>query len=200
MAPEQIRGTPPVSHKTDLYALGVVLYQLLVGKPPFEGSTPVVLMHSHLNEQPPRPSARVQEIPKALDELIVNLMEKSPTDRPWDAAVVGMKLSELREKVNSGRTGSQWSGPSNPPGRNLPEVDPREWRLLPTPSWPATRPVHPLPRKRRVKRGRSRAFPERTAPKSTAARSGSVTRHRDRTPGRSPARHRGIHRLQGLAA
>ena len=102
MAPEQIRGTPPVSHKTDLYALGVVLYQLLVGKPPFEGSTPVVLMHSHLNEQPPRPSARVQEIPKVLDELIVNLMAKSPTDRPWDAAAVGMKLSELREKVNSG--------------------------------------------------------------------------------------------------
>ena len=58
MAPEQIRGNPPVSHKTDLYALGVVLYQLLVGKPPFEGSTPVVLMHSHLNEPPPRPSAR----------------------------------------------------------------------------------------------------------------------------------------------
>ena len=102
MAPEQIRGNPAVSHKTDLYALGVVLYQLLVGKPPFEGSTPVVLMHSHLNEAAPRPSARIQEIPKALDELVVNLMAKSPTDRPWDAAVVGMKLTELRDKFNSG--------------------------------------------------------------------------------------------------
>jgi hypothetical protein len=75
---------------------------LLVGKPPFEGTTPVVLMHSHLNEPPPRPSARVQEIPKALDELIVNLMAKSPSDRPWDAAVVGMKLGELRDKVSAG--------------------------------------------------------------------------------------------------
>jgi serine/threonine-protein kinase len=102
MAPEQIRGNPPVSHKTDLYALGVVLYQLLVGKPPFEGSTPVVLMHSHLNENPPRPSARVHEIPKVLDELVVNLMAKSPTDRPWDAAAVQLKLTELREKVNAG--------------------------------------------------------------------------------------------------
>jgi eukaryotic-like serine/threonine-protein kinase len=102
MAPEQIRGNPPVSHKTDLYALGVVLYQLLVGKPPFEGSTPVVLMHSHLNEEPPRPSARIHEIPKALDELIINLMAKSPSDRPWDAAVVGMKLGELRDKASAG--------------------------------------------------------------------------------------------------
>jgi hypothetical protein len=102
MAPEQIRGTPPVSHKTDLYALGVVLYQLLVGKPPFEGSTPVVLMHSHLNEPAPRPSARIHEIPKALDELIINLMAKTPADRPWDAAAVGMKLTELRDKANRG--------------------------------------------------------------------------------------------------
>jgi serine/threonine-protein kinase len=59
MAPEQIRGAPAVSHKTDLYALGLVLYQLLVGKPPFEGSSPMILMHNHLNEPPPRPSAKV---------------------------------------------------------------------------------------------------------------------------------------------
>ena len=69
MSPEQIRGTPAVSHKTDLYALGVVLYQMLVGKAPFEGTTPVVLMHCHLNEPPPRPSAKVAEIPRMLDDL-----------------------------------------------------------------------------------------------------------------------------------
>jgi serine/threonine-protein kinase len=102
MAPEQIRGNPAVSHKTDLYALGVVLYQLLAGKPPFEGGTPVVLMHSHLNEPAPRPSARIHEIPKALDELIVTLMAKAPADRPWDAAAVGMKLTELRDKASRG--------------------------------------------------------------------------------------------------
>ena len=115
MAPEQIRGNPPVSHKTDLYALGVVLYQLVVGKPPFEGGTPVVLMHSHLNEPAPRPSARVHEIPKALDELIVTLMAKAPADRPWDAAAVGVKLTELRDKVNRGASIAMvW--PSSEPG------------------------------------------------------------------------------------
>ena len=102
MSPEQIRGAPAVSHRTDLYALGVVLFQMLVGKPPFEGNTPVVLMHSHLNEPPPRPSAKVAEIPRKLDELIVNLMAKSPNDRPWDAAAVGVKLTDLRDKADKG--------------------------------------------------------------------------------------------------
>jgi eukaryotic-like serine/threonine-protein kinase len=104
MAPEQIRGTPEVSHKTDLYALGVVLYQMLVGRSPFEGPTAVVLMHSHLNEPPPRPSARLAEIPRALDDLIVKLMAKAPTDRPWDAAAVGVTLADLRDRAERGQT------------------------------------------------------------------------------------------------
>ncbi len=103
MAPEQIRGTPAVSHKTDLYALGAVLYQLLVGKPPFEGNSPVVLMHCHLNEPPPRPSGKVQEIPKAARmSLVVNLMAKAPPDRPWDAAAVGVVLAELEGEGRAG--------------------------------------------------------------------------------------------------
>jgi serine/threonine-protein kinase len=100
MAPEQIRGHPDVSHKTDLYALGVVLFQMLAGKAPFEGPSAVVLMHSHLNDAAPRPSQKVAEIPKALDELIVKLMAKDPQDRPWDATTVGMQLTELRDKAN----------------------------------------------------------------------------------------------------
>jgi eukaryotic-like serine/threonine-protein kinase len=119
MSPEQIRGTPAVSHKTDLYALGVVLYQMLVGKPPFEGTTPVVLMHCHLNEPPPRPSAKLAEIPRKLDDLIVALMAKSPTDRPWDSAAVGVKLTELRDKAErGGQVAMVWptsgAAPANP--------------------------------------------------------------------------------------
>ncbi len=119
MAPEQIRGTPAVSHKTDLYALGVVLYQLLVGKAPFDGTSPVVLMHCHLNEPVPRPSAKVSEIPRALDDLVVALMAKVPADRPWDAAAVGVILTELRDKVARGESvpmvwPSAGSGAANP--------------------------------------------------------------------------------------
>ncbi len=98
MAPEQIRGTPEISHKTDLYALGAVFYQMLVGAAPFTGATAIVLMHAHINEAAPRPGARVEEIPKALDDLVVNLMAKAPTDRPWDAAAVGLVLRDLRDR------------------------------------------------------------------------------------------------------
>ena len=98
MAPEQIRGTPEVSHKTDLYALGAVFYQMLTGLPPYEGTSPVVLMHAHINHPIPRPGDKVQELPKALDDLVVNLMAKSPTDRPWDAMLVGQTLRGIQEK------------------------------------------------------------------------------------------------------
>ncbi len=98
MAPEQITGTRPISHKTDLYALGAVFYQMLTGIPPFTGSTVVVLMHAHINEAAPRPSDKVEEIPRALDDLIVDLMAKSPDDRPRDAMAVAQALRELQKK------------------------------------------------------------------------------------------------------
>jgi len=104
MAPEQIRGTPEISQKTDLYSLGVMLYQMLVGVTPFQGKSAVVLMHAHLTEPPPRASDKVEEIPRALDDLILMLMAKAPADRPWDAAAVGLKLEELRDRAAKGET------------------------------------------------------------------------------------------------
>src|SRR5262249_28295668 len=56
----------------------------------------------HLNEAPPKPSTRVAEIPKTLDELIVTMMAKNPPDRPWDAAAVGDSLTKLRDKAERG--------------------------------------------------------------------------------------------------
>ncbi len=115
MAPEQIRGTPPVSHKTDLYALGIVLYQMLVGNPPYEGTSAIVLMHCHMNEDPRRPSDKVQEIPKALDELVVALMAKAPADRPFDAAAVELTLTQLRDKAERGASIAMvWPTPGSP--------------------------------------------------------------------------------------
>lgn len=104
MAPEQIRGTPEVSHKTDLYALGCLMYQMLTNEPPFRGGQLAVLMNQHLTEPPPRPSTRVPEIPRELDRLVTKLMAKEPAERPWDAQVVAVKLGELREKAERGES------------------------------------------------------------------------------------------------
>lgn len=120
MAPEQIRGTPEISHKTDLYALGVVLYQMLTGRPAFEGTSAVVLMHCHLNQPAPRPSAKLSEIPVALDKLIVQLMAKDPADRPWDAAAVAVSLTEIRDKATRGETVAMvWPGGAVPSGETV---------------------------------------------------------------------------------
>lgn len=102
MAPEQIRGTPEVSHKTDLYALGCVLYQMLTGRAPFEGKTALQLMHKHLEEDPPRPSDVVADVPKALDQLILSLMAKNRDDRPWDALAAAETLRALEARQGRG--------------------------------------------------------------------------------------------------
>ena len=77
-------------------------------------------MHHHLNETPPRPSTQVAEIPKALDELIVNFMAKAPNDRPWDAAAVGVVLTELRDKAERGATIAMVWPNSKPASRKSP--------------------------------------------------------------------------------
>ncbi|WP_169976886.1 serine/threonine-protein kinase [Tautonia rosea] len=102
MAPEQIHGKIPISHFTDLYALGCLLYQMLTGQTPFVGNSPVVLMQAHLNTPPPRPSEKNPDIPRALDDLVVRLMAKTPSDRAWDAAQVAYQLEELRERHRRG--------------------------------------------------------------------------------------------------
>ncbi len=115
MAPEQIRGTPAISHKTDLYALGVLMYQMLTGKPPFDGASAVVLMHCHLNEAPPPPGDKVADLPRAVNELVVKLMAKAPADRPWDALAVLATLNDLRDRASRGEAIPMvWPEPGSP--------------------------------------------------------------------------------------
>jgi serine/threonine protein kinase len=99
MAPEQICGGREISIASDLYALGVVLWNLLTSESPYQDSNEVdwrrggaALALMHLTQPPPRPSTRVERIPKALDDLIVQLMDRSPKKRPHDAATVARVL------------------------------------------------------------------------------------------------------------
>jgi serine/threonine-protein kinase len=95
MAPEQIRGQPPVSAQTDLYALGCVFFELLTGRPPFQGESPAVILRKHLKDTPPRVASLVLDCPAALDELIADLLQKNPVDRPESAAAVATRLRSI---------------------------------------------------------------------------------------------------------
>lgn len=95
MAPEQIRGKPPLSPRTDLYALGCVLFELLVGKPPFEGDSPATVLHKHLKEIPPRVGPLLLDCPSRLDQLVADLLQKDPELRPASAAIVEQRLVSI---------------------------------------------------------------------------------------------------------
>lgn len=102
MAPEQIRGAPPVSHRTDLYTLGCVMFEMLTGKLPFTCDSTAQMLYHHLGEPPPRVSSLVMDCPVWLDHLVNQLLEKDPLKRPHDASAVAQALREVQEKVAAG--------------------------------------------------------------------------------------------------
>lgn len=99
MSPEQCRGESKVTGQSDLYSLGVVLFELLTGKRPFRGDNAVELFLHHVQSKPERPSRINLEIPKFLDTLVLHLLEKKPDDRPPSASVVAKILEEIRVKI-----------------------------------------------------------------------------------------------------
>ncbi len=105
MAPEQICGSHAIGPRTDLYALGVVLWHLLTGEEPYRelwdaGHTRggATLAFAHLTQPLSRPSAKAPGIPHLLDELVVKLMAKRPLDRPKDAKEVARTLWRLQKE------------------------------------------------------------------------------------------------------
>lgn len=95
MPPEQIRGERTISGQTDLYALGCVLYEMLTGKPPFEGTNFPEIFNQHLQAEVPKVRSVKPDCPAALDELIVRLLAKNAEDRPSNAREVQGRIAEI---------------------------------------------------------------------------------------------------------
>jgi eukaryotic-like serine/threonine-protein kinase len=99
VSPEQARGKN-VDHRTDIYALGVISYELLLGRLPFEADNAADIITKHLREAPPRPSSIWPEIPEPLESSILGMLEKDPARRPT-LLEVRRVIAELRSAVGA---------------------------------------------------------------------------------------------------
>ena len=79
-SPEQAQGLP-VDPRSDLYSLGVVLYEMVTGRPPFTGDTPLAIAYKHVQDAPPPPSTIMSGLPAGLEAIIMKLLAKRPDDR-----------------------------------------------------------------------------------------------------------------------
>ena len=99
MAPEQITGKKPISRKTDLYALGCVMYEMLTLRTPYEHDTMPAMLMAHLKEEPERLTSFAIDCPFWLEALIDKLMAKDPDDRYFDALAVQVALDDVGQRV-----------------------------------------------------------------------------------------------------
>lgn len=100
MAPEMIQGRP-AEPRTDLYSLGAMLYEMLAGHPPFRGEDLISIVTQHLNETARPPSSDRPEVPKALDALVMELLAKTPEQRPASAAAVEARIRAIGDGMSS---------------------------------------------------------------------------------------------------
>lgn len=99
MAPEQIQGKPPLSNRTDLYAFGCVLFEMLTGRPPFLGGAVAEILQRHIRETPPPVGSVALDCPPQLEALVAELLAKDPSRRPQDAQTVAVRLREIDQGV-----------------------------------------------------------------------------------------------------
>jgi len=181
MSPEQARGAT-LDHRSDLYAVGVILYQLLTGRLPFESDSAVGYATKHLTEEPLPPSRKRSDlrVSPAMERLIMRALSKSPDDRPQDAEAFKAELIAVekeRERRANAAPAVRRTGPA--PG----VLAPLPRRATPPPSGMSTDITAP------GWGGESdatvRAMPERMQPGAALARA-SAERTQLASPSRPP--------------
>ncbi len=113
ISPEQAQGKP-VSIESDLYSLGTVLYELIAGKAPFSGDSPISTATKHLTEKPEKPSVFRRDLPKGVESAILKLLEKATYDRFKSAEDLRATLLQQRKALQSEQTRENLVDLTNP--------------------------------------------------------------------------------------
>ncbi|WP_257158958.1 Stk1 family PASTA domain-containing Ser/Thr kinase [Corynebacterium cystitidis] len=118
LSPEQARGKP-VDGRSDIYALGCVMYEAVTGRPPFEGETPFAVAYQHVQEEAEEPSAHIPGLsPQAalnVDAVVLTAMAKHPADRYQTATEMGEDLQRLARGAVTSAARSHVALPAAPP-------------------------------------------------------------------------------------
>jgi serine/threonine-protein kinase len=99
MSPEQVKGVQQLDGRTDLYSAGVVLYEMLVGKPPFDSKSQFDIMTAHVNTIPAPPSVMRHELPQLLDAIVMKGLAKDPAERFQTADAFRLTLQAVKSPV-----------------------------------------------------------------------------------------------------
>ncbi len=102
VAPEQAAGDDRLDHRADLYALGVVAYEMICGHPPFSGRTPQRVIEAHARDAPQPLEDRRADVPRPLATMVHQMLEKSPGARPATGSTIVAALDNIRTVRHSG--------------------------------------------------------------------------------------------------
>ncbi|MFE0461913.1 Stk1 family PASTA domain-containing Ser/Thr kinase [Kitasatospora sp. NPDC058965] len=169
LAPEQIQPQDGTDQRVDVYAAGIMLYELLTGSKPYTGENPLQVIYRHLNEDVPAPSLAVPGLPPELDAIVRAATARDPQARPWDAVELLAALQRARRRLTPAQLDAEPPAATRPaprfgtsePTSVLSGPPPERTSVLPQPLLPPTRPYHepePVrparpPRARRPRRG-----------------------------------------------
>jgi serine/threonine-protein kinase len=109
MAPEQATGRP-IDARTDLYAAGIVLYELVTGRVPFDSDTPMAVLTKHVYETPPPARTLNPDLPSAVDQALQKALQKDPAARYQTAAEMSAELSQIAADLERNKNRSQITG------------------------------------------------------------------------------------------
>jgi eukaryotic-like serine/threonine-protein kinase len=102
LPPEQVTGEAPSGSRGDVYSAGVLLFEMLTGRQPHTGETPIAVAYQHVNQDVPLPSAIQAGIPAAVDELVLVATRRDPAQRPGDAGQFLRSVRNVREGLAPG--------------------------------------------------------------------------------------------------